>query len=413
MRTALREVQKELGPEAVILSTQSARDRVTVIAALDYDAALMPPAADSLSNAPPATAPAMGESPAYTLSRPSGSAQSPSLQRSVGSVDELVQADIPVAQPVSDELAAEPALVARGDDTGVARLEREITYLHRMLAEHLPHLGLTASVEAARPSALHDIGVDAALSERIQALTMTKDGPAPDSELLAELTRRVPVTLPKGAKVQAIALVGPTGAGKTTTAAKLAARHLMRFPGSNVRFVCTDTYRIGAREQLQTFARLLGTTVEMADDPEILRALIQTENSTDLVIVDTPGIGPRDAELASQLPILGDMDGLHVALCLPASLHPVELRRVIDRYAGAKPDGLVLTKVDESHQFGPALSVAIERTMPILWISDGQRVPQDLHRLDAKSLVARALANRDADGPMDAAQNTEVAYAQA
>lgn len=391
MRTALRQVQQELGPEAVILSTQSAQDRVTVIAALDYDEALMTPETTDA-----ALSGGSMEQPRYTLQRPSGAAQ-PSVPRGGWELNADFHApaeEVPRV-PVSTELAAEPPLAHDDRDDAIARLERELSYLHRMLAERLPQVALTTAPEHVEPSVLQEIGVDAALVQRIQATTMTASGVAPERELLAELSRQVPVTLPKGSRVRALALVGPTGVGKTTTAAKLAARHLMRHPGAQVRFVCTDTYRIGAREQLQTFARLLGTTVESVDDPDVLRALIQTENPTDLVIVDTPGIGPRDAELASQLPILGDMEGLHVVLCLPASTHPVEMRRVLDRYSAARPDGLVLTKLDEAYQLGAALSVAIERSLPVLWVSDGQQVPQDLHRLDGTALVARALAGRE------------------
>lgn len=405
MRTALRQVQEELGADAVILSTQSERDRVTVIAALDYDAALVPSAADNMEKFPASGGAApMGSSSAQLLARASGQQKAAPAKKSYSAPSSshfISNDDFDLTEASAEELADfnpnEPEITAAsGSGEGLQRLERELAYLHRMLAERLPEVSAALRPEHVQASVLQDIGVDAALVQRIQATTMTEKGIAPDHDLLAELAKRIPVTLPHGSKVRAIALVGPTGVGKTTTAAKLAARHLMRHPGSNVRFVATDTYRIGAREQLQTFARLLGTTVEVADDPQVLKTLIQTEEPTDLVIVDTPGIGPRDKELAEQLPVLGDMEGLHVILCLPASTHPVEQRRIIGRYAESKPDGMILTKLDETYQLGAALSVAIERSLPVLWVTDGQRVPQDMHRLDAKSLVARALASREA-----------------
>ncbi len=413
MRTALRQVQQELGADAVILSTQSERDRVTVIAALDYDAALVPSAADNMDKIPSPAVP--GSSSAQLLARASGQKKpapahfaAPSKALFVSDDDfDLTAAS---AEAIADFAADEPALTAKPQaNEGIQRLERELAYLHRMLAERLPEVSAAVRPEHVKASVLQEIGVDAALVQRIQATTMSDAGVAPDHELLAELAKRIPVTLPHGSKLRAVALVGPTGVGKTTTAAKLAARHLMRHPGANVRFVSTDTYRIGAREQLQTFARLLGTTVEVADDPQVLKTLIQTEEPTDLVIVDTPGIGPRDKELAEQLPVLGAMEGLHVVLCLPASTHPVEQRRILDRYADAKPDGLILTKLDETYQLGAALAVAIERGLPVLWVTDGQRVPQDMHRLDAKSLVARALASRE----LPAEQSRSSAHAAA
>ncbi len=411
MRTALRQVQQELGADAVILSTQSEHDRVTVIAALDYDAGLVnaAPEAGLKSSISKSPTPPPGRTSAPLLARPSGQHNPAGASRTATTGYAAVSdADFELSAPPENTeppaLEPEPELTAKNDPgEGLQRLERELAYLHRMLAERLPTVSAAVHPDQVRASVLQDIGVDAALVQRIQATTMTEGGVAPDHELLAELAKRIPVTLPHGSKVRAVALVGPTGVGKTTTAAKLAARHLMRHPGANVRFVSTDTYRIGAREQLQTFARLLGSSVEVADDPQVLKTLIQTEEAADLVIVDTPGIGPRDRELAEQLPVLGQMEGLHVMLCLPASTHPVEQRRVIDRYATACPDGLILTKLDETYQLGAALAVAIERTLPVLWVTDGQRVPQDMHRLDAKSLVARALASRESTTGLSAA----------
>ncbi len=409
MRTALRQVQQELGADAVILSTQSEHNRVTVIAALDYDAGLVPAAPEgSLKSAPGTPSAPPGSSSAQLLARASGKERAPAAGPAPNPYTAISYEEFDLTAPADSVSAAvqepEPALAAEVDPgEGMQRLERELAYLHQMLAERLPAVSAAVHPEHVQASILQDIGVDAALVQRIQATTMSENGVAPDHELLAELAKRIPVTLPHGSKVRAVALVGPTGVGKTTTAAKLAARHLIRHPGANVRFVSTDTYRIGAREQLQTFARLLGSSVEVADDPQVLKTLIQTEEPADLVIVDTPGIGPRDRELAEQLPVLGQMEGLHVLLCLPASTHPVEQRRVIDRYAAARPDGLILTKLDETYQLGAALAVAIERALPVLWVTDGQRVPQDMHRLDAKSLVARALASREPSAASSAA----------
>lgn len=418
MRTALRQVQQELGADAVILSTQSAPDGVTIIAALDYDAALVPPAAENMDKMPAAPSASSASSaallarasghkdattsgpPPWTAARANPAPRGAARFVSDDDFDDLAAGEGAPGHAVDASATTEPPLHADTPRDGLQRLERELMFLHRLLAEKLPDVAPTVAADKVRPSALQQIGVDPALVQRIQATTMTEAGVASDAALLQDLATRIPVTLPHGSKVRAIALVGPTGVGKTTTAAKLAARHLMRYPGAQVRFVSTDTYRIGAREQLQTFARLLGTTLEVADDPQVLQTLIQTDAATDLVIVDTPGIGPRDRELAEQLPVLGAMPGLHVVLCLPASTHPLEQRRIIDRYAAAQPDGLILTKLDETYQLGAALSVAVERDLPILWVTDGQRVPQDMHRLNPQALVARALAAREEGGSL-------------
>lgn len=378
MRTALRRVQAELGAEAVILSTENRANQVCVIAALDYDAGLVPSGLDK----PPSTAAPRQPSPA-----------APSQSEPKTAAPGHTEAASPSGL-LTDEICADPAEAPAQDSPAIRRLEREMAELHRLLENRLPKLPPAArSVEQ---GLLHEIGIETSLLRQIYAATAVDPG-ASESEYaaaLAELARRLPVKLPAGSKVKAIALVGPTGAGKTTTAAKLGARHLMRHPDAKVRFACTDSFRIGAKEQLQIYARLLGAQVEMVDSPAALQALVDEAGPKDLIIIDTPGIGPRDTDIAAQLPMLAQIRGLHVALCLPAPLHPKEMRRVLERYSTAELDGVVLTKLDESQQLGTALSLVIEADLPVLWITDGQRVPQDLHRLNASALVARALAQR-------------------
>ena len=417
MRSALREVQADLGPEAVILSTQTEAAGVCVIAALDYDAALLGPsregppetakpasrAADTAWPAAAAPAPAAAPASAAPQSRPESRSESAPTRASepapssAASAPRHGAATAAAFAPTATSPAAHASIF---DEQRIAGPERELAAVHRLLAERLPaKLGKQLGQGPQKPTLLREIGLEEALITRLRAHCPEGSG-NPDGRMLAELSRRLDA-LARPQTPRCLALVGPTGAGKTTTAAKLAAQHLMAHRGSRVRLICTDTYRIGGREQLQSYARLMGLSVELADDPEHLAACVAETGPQDLLLVDTPGIGPRDAELAQQLPRLAGIEGLSVLLCLPAPTPLAELRRIVTRYAPAAPQAAILTKVDESTLLGTALSVALDAALAPLWITDGQRVPQDLARLAGRELVARALAQREQTPPIE------------
>ena len=316
MRSALREVQADLGPEAVILSTQTEAAGVCVIAALDYDAALLGPsregppetakpasrAADTAWPAAAAPAPAAAPASAAPQSRPESRSESAPTRASepapssAASAPRHGAATAAAFAPTATSPAAHASIF---DEQRIAGLERELAAVHRLLAERLPaKLGKQLGQGPQKPTLLREIGLEEALITRLRAHCPEGSG-NPDGRMLAELSRRLDA-LARPQTPRCLALVGPTGAGKTTTAAKLAAQHLMAHRGSRVRLICTDTYRIGGREQLQSYARLMGLSVELADDPEHLAACVAETGPQDLLLVDTPGIGPRDAELAQQ-----------------------------------------------------------------------------------------------------------------
>lgn len=186
-----------------------------------------------------------------------------------------------------------------------------------------------------------------------------------------------------------IALVGPTGAGKSTTIAKLAARFASEHAARDIALVTTDTRRIGAREQLYGFGRQLGIAVHEADNGTDLSQLLERLADYKLVLVDTAGLGQRDRGLVAQLQWLRAAGQIRTLLTLPANLGFQDMDEVVRRFAPARPEGLVLTKLDETGRFGAALSVAVDHQLPITWVADGQDVPADLQRASAANLVLR------------------------
>lgn len=381
MRAALRRVQHELGAEAVILSTQNLGDQVCVIAALDYDAALLAPAKEpppQARKAPSEPGPADAGATPYRLAMAS--------------------------QEQARSTLGAPTANTPTEDARVASIEQELSRLRELLVDRLPQRD-AADASPSGSNVLHRIGIEPGLVTRLQTELQMLGVGENEKSLCASVVRRLQRRI-SDQEPHHLALIGPTGAGKTTTAAKIAARHLMRFPQARLRLVCTDTYRIGGREQLQSFARLLGAQVEVIDDFDRLQTVVAETQAPDLLIIDTPGIGPRDHELAQQLPLLTQIPGLCTLLCLQASTHPLESRRILRRYSSAQPAGLILTKLDETHLWGPALSLVVEQELPLFWVTDGQRVPQDLHRWNAATVIGHAVAaatTDDQDG-----QDTEV-----
>jgi flagellar biosynthesis protein FlhF len=176
-----------------------------------------------------------------------------------------------------------------------------------------------------------------------------------------------------------VAIVGPTGAGKTTTIAKLASRWCMRHGNHDLALVSTDGYRIGARDQLASYARLLGAPMHAANSGEDLSRLLHRLQAKKLVLIDTAGMGPRDARLAEQLAALrSGASAARVFLALPAQGEGHALEEIVRSFARAAPAACVLTKVDEAASLGGVISAALRHRLSIAYVCDGQRVPEDL-----------------------------------
>lgn len=196
-----------------------------------------------------------------------------------------------------------------------------------------------------------------------------------------------------------IALLGPTGVGKTTTIAKLAARAAMDFGPEEIALVTTDTYRIGAHEQLSTYGRILGCPVKIAKDADELADILYQLRHRRLVFLDTAGMGQRDIRLTEQLDTLIQNSGSHIRslLVLPATAQRRVLQETIDHFRRIPLSGCVLTKLDESLSLGELLSVTIENALPVTFLADGQRVPEDIRHASGQYLVTRASELLDSD----------------
>jgi flagellar biosynthesis protein FlhF len=225
---------------------------------------------------------------------------------------------------------------------------------------------------------------------------------------LALLVKHLPVVNDIGGGVSGgiVAVVGPTGAGKTTTIAKLAARWCKQHGSQDLALVSTDGYRIGARDQLMTYARVLGAPMHSANSGMELARVLERLKSKKLILIDTAGMGPKDVRLTEQLAALQlGAARARVLLALPAQGEGHALEEIVQSFVRVAPEACIITKVDEAASLGAVISTTLRHKLKIAYVCDGQRVPEDLHAAHQKRvwLVRAALSLKAAAPPRDEA----------
>ncbi len=184
-----------------------------------------------------------------------------------------------------------------------------------------------------------------------------------------------------------VALVGPTGVGKTTTVAKLAARFKLQH-GLRVGLLTVDTYRIAAIEQLKTYADIIDLPLAVGGDPESARRALDELGAVDLVLVDTAGRSPKDQPKIHELgELLTRLRPDEVHLVLSASTSRRSLRATADQFAPARPDRLILTKLDEAETLGAFAAILGRSERPVSYLTTGQSVPDDIEEADRGRLA--------------------------
>ncbi len=371
IRQAMRMVREEQGPDAVILSNNRVNGGVEIVAAIDFDAGLFP----------------VQETPAPARSERDSSIAEPEITAPVETENTRPQS----ASQAGNMWSQEPTLI---------EMRTELNALRRMLEGQLSSLawGQFARSEPGRVELIQhlmQLGMSAAQSRAIADMAWQKDTGAEEAwnGALAIITRGIPIY---GGDIfrdgGIVALVGPTGVGKTTTVAKLAARYALQHGRRNVALVTTDNYRVGAFEQLKTYGRILDIPVRIADGRDELHRVLDDLSDRRLVLIDTMGMSQHDSGLPGQAGLLDKADfAKKVFLLLSATNRYSGLDDVVTSFASFNPDACILTKIDESTCLGGALSIAVKHQLPIAHVSDGQRVPEDLHPARADALVSRAV----------------------
>jgi flagellar biosynthesis protein FlhF len=426
MRQAMRDVRAEQGADAVILSTRRLEEGIEIIAAVDYDESLMREAARHGSPAPEAVKPMQKEAakeiakeaPKETHKERAkeaakDTAKEPAKETRVAAPPPplpapAVQAEVASLQPIVEQSALE-----------TARMRSELGGLRQLLEQQLSSLAWNDMERRSpmRARVLRDmsrLGIDTDVARQLidelpEQLSVDQARYLP----LGLLSRSLKVSGRRLADSAGVtALVGPTGVGKTTTIAKLAACAVMNHGPAKVALVSTDHYRIGAAAQLEHYGRLLGVRVYPAYDATGLAQTLNLLREHHTVLVDTAGVSGTDPRLQQQMDVLRDAvaqgaSKLRACLVLAANAQTSALDESVRAYLPLQPSACIATKLDEAPSLGGLLSVLIRHRIPLDCTTDGQRVPEDISAADARALVCRAAQTQRRLGP--AAEDLDMA----
>lgn len=347
-REALAKVQQALGEDAVILQTRSIRipgvlrrQRVEVLAAVEVAQAAAPTPTPSAATAPNASG-------------------KEGLEMTV------------VREKAGPPLTRNSALPPADWQSEMSLLRRELGLLRTEISQNMRRPVPKSDEWADDPAMGRN-----ALIERLHSDLVTSS-----------------IQLRKGAPTT-VCLVGPTGVGKTTTLAKLAAA-ASRHERKRIAMITIDTYRIGALEQLEAYARLLEVPLTKIYAPEDIRAAYDRYANYDLLFIDTIGRSSFNTQqIGEQAELLEALGANEVHLCLDSGASPATLRRCLDGFSLFQPTHLLLTKVDESASLGVSVKIALDSGLPLSYITTGQRVPEDLVLASAEDLGERLLLSEE------------------
>lgn len=382
MRQVLRQVREDQGPDALILSNRRVDGGIEVIAAVDYDEALVQSALGSQPEQDTHT----GEISDQDL------ANVPVLQSAdVADVTcKVINADLkPAVLKPSDEIDAIPS-----DESTLVQMRSEMSSMRSLLETQLSGLVWKESSKRSplRAQMLRNLS-RIGLAPDVALMIANRTPPVEDPK---ELWRAPLVTLAQTIPTieddlltsgGVAALIGPTGVGKTTTIAKMAVRFAMTHGSDEVALICADAYRIGAKEHLAAFANIIGIKVQAASSSDELSDLLDRHKSKKLVLIDTEGLSQRDQDLSSKLASYGcNSDRVKFYLTLSAASQEAGLDETLRQFSQVPLAGAIVTKVDEAGQLGCVISTLTRNNLPFAYLSDGQRVPDDLYSAQKKKL---------------------------
>lgn len=332
MRTALKMVRDTLGPDAVIISNKSIQDGIELVAAMDFDA---------------------------------------SIVRDV---------------PISTETQQKPTAVAELNISSQHALQTELSEIKQLLGDFFREtqwekVQSANAVVMQTLRQLNAMGISGKICKSLQAsISDTNNQDIAWQQALSALAQQIPISpvdlISQGG---VMAFVGPTGVGKTTTVAKIAARFCLRQSARDLALITTDTYRIGAQDQLATYGKILDVPVFTVDSPEALQARLQRLQEKKLILIDTAGFSQRDLRMSAQFNILQQANvDIMTTLVTATTTQKAVLRDIFSQYTQAKISNVILTKLDEAANLGEVVSLIVRYQLPLLYFTAGQKVPEDI-----------------------------------
>ena len=428
MGQAMRLVRDEVGADAVILSNNRVAGGVELVVALEYEGAV------SSSPAPRSLAEARKERQVSALTSPkrprklnselnrtraelvrrkaaelersqsAGHASTGGSNRQLSNLDDRAWDEVLASLHADQQCAPVSAVPSKSSveadaESEVLRAMRaEIEGLKQLLRDQVA--APVSVAEAEDPvlqrlrSRLERVGINESLIERlIQALEPGIDLERAWKISLSRMVESLPVAgedvVDRGG---VLAFVGATGVGKTTTIGKLAAQYVLKHGSSGVALITTDSYRIAAHEQLRTFGRILDIPVRVVDESNSLDDALRSLRDRRVVLIDTAGIGGSDQQRDEQLEMLSQSRcRIKKYLVLPCTAQQQVLQSAYDHFKSIGLNGAVLSKVDESVSLGEVVSTVIEQRLPVAYVADGQKIPDNIEVASSKALVSRAV----------------------
>ncbi len=371
VRQAIREVREVLGPDAVILSNTRVDGGVEIVAATDYDESQFKRHHVQAEPSPQHSARAKDETPKVEINPMGATTQTETVN---------TQQNI---------WSQEPTLV---------QMRKEISGLKNMLQTQLSDL-TWKDMERQNPTQMQllhrhlKMGVQVELAKQItHQINGIEDLELAWRKSLGMIANKINIQendiISNGG---IFSFIGPTGVGKTTTIAKIAARCALKHGAKNVGLITTDCYRIGGQEQLRTYARILGVPVRVAKTHQELSEAIDGLLDRRFILIDTAGMNQRDLQLTEKFALLQHQSQpIKNYLTLSATTQASGLNDIIKAFSHLDLCGCVLTKTDESNSLGGAISALINHQLPLAFICNGQQVPEDISLARPNTLVKQA-----------------------
>lgn len=448
MRSALALIKEELGPDAVIMSNKRIENGVEIVAGVENSAPSVKDQVASRSikddevtlggsrkaSDPKSSGPSKQEAFAKSLleilerqkqeqakqqqvasSRRTASAAAPSreppaplyaqqemrdlfVKEEHREVERKVEKTHGISSYISEE--------SESEKNELSRMRQEVDSIRRLLQFELAGL-MADSKKREEPvrAMVYELLLSSGFEKSVaHELAETIDADASFNFAWRELAKTIEHRLIIGSDEVVndggiVTLIGPAGVGKTTTLAKLAARFVMKYGADRVALVTADHYRIGAVEQVKTYGRIMGCSAFAVKSLDELPQMLHTLRDKSLVLVDTVGVGLYDERFGTQLAQLKQQSKLKLKhyLVLPATAQRRVLEQAYDHFSSIGLKGLILTKIDESESLADALSLCIKQKLMLSYITDGQRVPEDLSVPVAKNIAVKALSSVEND----------------
>lgn len=415
MREALKQVKDELGSDAVIMSNKKLADGIEIVAAYDKEPVKAAPApkVDKVHSsqikrpthrhpldsepvnrkAPTSLSEIIGDSGPDSLRALLDKQSTETTSHQVETASVAMQSDV-LDEP---ELATIEEPIRRSNASEIQDIREELKSLRDVLEFQVSGIlhqqgHQRNPIQSYMTHRLESMGISSALAEEV-ASYIPEDMNERDSWLF--LLKLLANRLKTGhndilGQKGVFALLGPTGTGKTTTIAKLAAKYAQTHGADKVALITTDTYRIAAYEQLATYGKIIGCAVKKANDAQELSDLLYQYRSKSLILIDTAGFSQRDIRLINQLDTLDKVNyaNINKYLVMQANTQYRVLSSTIKSYEKISLKGCIFTKLDECYSLGELISVAAESGLPVSYVTNGQKVPEDLKAASAKELIS-------------------------